>query len=169
MRHLSGYTLEYKPTGLFALKIRNVYCHNTRRLWSDSTSHKLEALIGSFLVGLMNASIAIKIRKIENELNASKEAEFEKNRHEALKEISEEEARMKKLDDNAAFWQKSQLIRSYVAAVKEKASSDEEFARANDVEAWSAWALQYADRIDPLTKNPHSILDEKEKYSKPYW
>lgn len=168
LRSLSDYTYEFKPTGLFALKIRNAEHYNTRKLWSDSTSHKLETLVGSFLIGLMNASIAIKRRGIESEIKAKKEAEFEKNRYEALKKINEEEARIKKLEDNAESWQKSQLIRSYVAAVKEKAISDEAFGKSNDVGVWSIWALQYADRLDPLTQSPPSILDEKEKYSKPY-
>lgn len=169
LRPSSDYTYEHKPTGVFALRIRNVDCYNTRRLWSDSTSHKLESILGSFLVGLMNASISIKRGRIEREIAAREKEEFEKNRHEALKMISEEEARIKELDDSATFWQRSQLIRSYVAAVKEKASRDEEFAKANNVENWSVWALQYADRLDPLTISPPSILDDKEKYSKPYW
>jgi len=169
LRPLSDYTYEHKPTGVFALRIRNVDCYNTRRLWSDSTSHKLESILGSFLVGLMNASISIKRGRIEREIAVRGKEEFEKNRHEALKMISEEEARIKELDDSATFWQRSQLIRSYVAAVKEKASRDEEFAKTNNVEDWSVWALQYADRLDPLTISPPSILDDKEKYSKPYW
>jgi len=169
LRPLSDYTYEFNPTGLFALRIRNVEHYNTRSLWSDSTSHKLEVLVDSFLIGLMNAAIAIRCREIENAIKARKQAQFEQNRHDALKRINEEETRIKKLDDDATSWQKSLLIRDYVAAVKEKASRDEAFAKDNDVETWSVWALQYADRLDPLTKSPPSILDEKDKYSKPYW
>ena len=150
----SDYKYEFKPNGQFALKIRNFDCYNVRKIWSDSTTHKIEALLGSFVIGLMSAAIAIKRRKIEREIERRKRAESEEKRQEVLQKIREEEAKLQKLEDDASSWQKSQLLRSYVSAVKEKARGDEEYSRRYNIEDWSDWALRHADRLDPLIEMP---------------
>jgi hypothetical protein len=48
----------------------------------------------------------------------------------------------------------------YVAALKASPSA----ASVVDLDAWAQWALAQADRLDPLTLSPPSVVDEKAKF-----
>jgi hypothetical protein len=75
----------------------------------------------------------------------------------------------------AQDWRTSQTLRDYVEAAKRKqveqqgkVDPDSEFAQ------WVEWALQEADRLDPLRDTPPSILDTKVPDEEPpgfpsYW
>jgi hypothetical protein len=79
-------------------------------------------------------------------------------RAEKLKNIKTERKRVRELYVTAKNWKRSQALREYIAAVRERRDgdnpADEAFA------AWLAWAAEQADRLDPFCENPPSILDE---------
>lgn len=54
---------------------------------------------------------------------------------------------------------------SYVEAVRQWGAEKHggEIKAGSELERWIIWALQQADRIDPLVDSPPSILDEKDE------
>lgn len=58
---------------------------------------------------------------------------------------AEEKARRDGLPAEAENWRSAKLIREYVEAKRASVA-----AQASEFEDWSRWALQVADRMDPL-------------------
>lgn len=56
----------------------------------------------------------------------------------------------------AANWQEAKTLRAYIAAVEQQPVSGKQLFKHRE---WSAWARDQADRLDPLTPSPPSILD----------
>ncbi|WP_428563648.1 MAG: hypothetical protein ACP59X_00775 [Solidesulfovibrio sp. DCME] len=163
------YEYIFNPTGELVLKIVNIEYVHTRRLWSDTATQRVESQVGSFVSGLIKAAVAVKTRRLDLEKQREEQAVFEQKRYEMLEKIRNEEIKVAQLERKAALWKKSQDLRQYIAAVMEKAKQDEEFAVKINAESWLAWALQQADRLDPLTKSPPSVLDQKDKYLGSYY
>ena len=62
-----------------------------------------------------------------------------------------------------ANWHKSQIIRQFVDAVRESVlKKNGSIEPDGELDKWISWAIQQADRFDPLVKSPPSILDEPE-------
>lgn len=82
--------------------------------------------------------------------------------------IGEEEWRLERLCQEAENWEKAKAIRKYVIEMMEvKKQQGEELGPDTPLGTWVAWALQQADRLDPLTKSPPSILDRKKELPPP--
>jgi hypothetical protein len=158
------YEYIFKPTGELALKIISTKAVHARKLWSDTTIQRVESQIGSFVSGLIKAAVAVKARRLDLEKQREDHAAFERKRYEMLEKIRNEEAKVAQLERKGALWKKSEDLRQYIAAVMEKVKNDEAFSVKINAESWLVWALQQADRLDPLTKSPPSVLDEKDKY-----
>ena len=79
------------------------------------------------------------------------------------KRRDEENKRVEKLVAASDGWHAAERLRRYVAEIvrlreKNGASIDP----STDAGKWISWALEQADRIDPLRPNPPSILCEPE-------
>lgn len=71
---------------------------------------------------------------------------------------------MKRLEDDAENWYKTKKIRQHVLEViEEKKKLGEEIGPDTPLGIWVAWALQQADRMDPMVKSPSSILDRRKE------
>jgi len=82
--------------------------------------------------------------------------------------IEEEKRRPEPLCQEAENWEKAKVIRKYVLEVMElKKQQGEVLGPDTPLGIWVAWALQQADRFDPLTKSPPSILDRKKELPPP--
>ncbi len=61
---------------------------------------------------------------------------------------------IKALEKDALCWQKSQIIRSYVeAAAKAHVEKNGNIESGSEFNKWRTWAIQQADRLDPLGEN----------------
>lgn len=69
----------------------------------------------------------------------------------------QEAAMLAKLKADADSWDQARRIRCYIAALADHGGS---FPDSLARERWLSWARDQADRIDPLTPSPSSILDE---------
>lgn len=69
----------------------------------------------------------------------------EKERQERL-----ERERVDRLLGEAASLARAQEIRRYVGEVREANAASTDPMPVDEIEAWAAWALQQADRIDPV-------------------
>lgn len=67
----------------------------------------------------------------------------------------------------AEAWHKSQAIRTYIQAARENLIEVRgEVVPDSDADGWLRWANNQADRVDPLTDSPPSVLDEKSKWDR---
>ena len=83
-------------------------------------------------------------------------AEFERDRAGLREEIKRERKALDALIDEAEGWQQAKTIRAYLAAVKTHATRE---GTIDDDAKWIAWAYDQADRLDPLSPTPPSVLD----------
>jgi hypothetical protein len=56
---------EYFPTGRLFLNIKDV--SGTRHTWSDTDKRRLEGLVNSFVIGLINAAVTVRTNRLERE------------------------------------------------------------------------------------------------------
>jgi hypothetical protein len=87
--------------------------------------------------------------------------EERKRQAEPNRKIQEERTRISNLITDAENHQKSMQIRDFVAAVeKEHRNGNAVYVNADECESWVTWARDQADRLDPLSHSPPSILDQ---------
>jgi hypothetical protein len=151
---------DYHPSDRLELTIKS-YVYGSRKSWYDEVKQRLEYLLNSFVIGLVEGALKIEESKIKREREEQKRQEIIPMRQEKVRLIEEEKSRVRTLEMDAANWLKSQQIRSYVEALRNLVIQNEgEIAQGSEIEKWLIWASQQADRFDPLTKSPLSILDD---------
>ena len=155
------------PSGRLGLRITSSAGWGRRRCWVDDRRRKLDVQLRSVLAAIYRTAESIKAEKREAEEQERQRRQQERERQEKLEEIRQEEKRLQQLTADAEAWGKAQQLRSYVQAVRHNADCQEcEARRESDLRNWLRWAEQQADRLDPLTPSPPSILDEKEKWER---
>jgi hypothetical protein len=159
------------PSGILCLTIHKADGHwlwDCRKNWRDGKKQQLENSLNNFISGLLRAAAQIKER-IRQEQERERERrerlrrleEEKKIRAEKRRQIQEEQERVSSLISQAENRHKSKLIREYVGAVERLSlSGDCHFQPEGNLEDWLKWAREQADRLDPLTPSPPSILDE---------
>ncbi|MFH1933295.1 MAG: hypothetical protein ABIN18_17100 [Pseudomonadota bacterium] len=66
-----------------------------------------------------------------------------------------------RLNNEVWNWKRSQILREYIAEIEKHATDDElPFGLEKPLVEWLKWAHDQADRLDPLSPSPPSILDE---------
>ena len=112
--------------------------------------------------GLMRVARTVRmwrdgIRKRELEWERRKQ-----ERAELVRQIEEEEARVKELETSVRNWNKAQQIRAFVELFKRACNAKGIPTTPDDPKGkWLEWALKQADRFDPLVDSPPSVLDRK--------
>jgi hypothetical protein len=156
----AGKPIDYVPTGNMTLEIAT-YGDNLRRRWNEN-KHKLDDLIPDIVATLLKAAVlkrrATLTRQAEELAARKRQEEIALLRQ----RIEEEEKRVKKLEAEALAWERARSLRQFVlAAIDVHKVAGEEVGPDAQLGIWAAWALQYADWLDPLVKSPRSILDGK--------
>lgn len=74
-----------------------------------------------------------------------------------------EKARVERLLGDAASLRQAGDIRAYVEGVRNRCAEEGGPAASDDLEAWAAWALAQAERIDPVRSGRfvESMRDEE--------
>ncbi|MBE0551416.1 MAG: hypothetical protein IH619_03440 [Ignavibacterium sp.] len=155
---------DYIPTGILILSIENIYVdHTIRKNFTDNYAGKVEDKLNEVMVALLVCSQAmIAERKYRDEQHKIYE-EQQRKRDEIREKIKMEEKKVAELYNNIELFHKAKIIREYVEALRLKSSVSDQELKEN--EQYIHWALEQADRLDPLMKSPESILDLKEKVS----
>ena len=159
------------PSGHLVLRIDGAddyWARGCRQTWRDGTKQRLEDRLNSFVTGLIEFAARKKEHQIEKEREAQAEREAQQRRQAEAKLRAEkralikvERARVDALIEKSAQWLQSQNLRHYIEAEKHKyLASHEEIEPSGDFSHWLEWAVQQADRLDPLVESPPSILDE---------
>ena len=141
-----GYTWEtrvYKVTGALSLALTNVYWIDVRKTWNDAKVQRVEDCLGDFIAYLPVVAEKLKVRRLEEERQARERQEAERRRQEAEKRRAAEERRIRNLTSTLERWRLAREIREFVReALTLRAHPADRFR----------WALEYADRIDPLSR-----------------
>jgi hypothetical protein len=73
-----------------------------------------------------------------------------------------EQIPLARLDREVASWHKAQEIRAYVETVRGLGLKKHgRIDPGSEMDQWIKWAMDQADRYDPLVKSPPSVLDEQ--------
>ena len=141
---------DYTPTGLLSLHLEGLEAHLCRT-WKDGKRRRLEEMLNGFLVGLMESAVVQRSHKLDNERREREHREAEKRRHELAMKQWEEDRTLKKLEEQAAAWNRARQIREYAEAMKQWASQRYgELDPNSELAQWIMWAFEQADRFDPL-------------------
>jgi hypothetical protein len=153
---------DFIPTVMLSLRIKDLlWVRDVRCTWSDGKVQRLENCLNVFIVGLIRAAVAKQAERQRREKQEREWEEQRRRREERAARYQEEKARLERLERDAEAWHKSQMIRTYVKAVREDALKKQgSIAPGSELDQWLAWANQQADRFDPLVESPPSVLDE---------
>ncbi|MFC1828041.1 hypothetical protein ACFL0O_00330 [Thermodesulfobacteriota bacterium] len=168
----SRFIEERVPYGDLCLTIHEAedfYIYGCQQNWNDGKKSKLENRINSFIDGLVTVAVAKiehdKEKKEEERRRMERRRQIEEERlkrAELRQRYLEEEARVKKLISEAENWRRGQILREYIAEIERHATAGElSLSLEKPVMEWMKWAHDQADRLDPLTHSPPSILDEE--------
>lgn len=149
---------DFVPAGKLSLKIKNLWLRGIRMTWSDGKVQRVEDCLNAFIIGLIKASVQKRADRMKQERREREWEAERRRREENAKLIREEKERLAKLEREAQNWHKSQTLRGYIEAVQENAIRKHGEV-GGELERWLSWANQQADRLDPLTESPASILD----------
>jgi hypothetical protein len=135
----------------------------------DRGSTCLETLLNGFFIALNKAVVkqwqrarVLKVREEQERLEELRRAEQERIRAQEERKVAVERRRRKALRTEALRWQEAQGIRSYVAWVQRKESSEHGKAQVSEpMNAWVQWALAVADDLDPRsTRRPDGTASD---------
>jgi hypothetical protein len=158
---------DFLPTGILILSIENVDVdHSIRKNFSDNYSGKVEAKLNEFMIALLVCSQAMIAEKKYRDEQHKIYQEKQRKRDELREQIKMEEKKVSELYQNIELFHKAQIIREYVELLRQKnMNASLSVDERKEQEDYERWALEQADRVDPLVKSPPSILDLKEKVS----
>ena len=176
---------ELATNGRLTLKIMYAGSRWHWKQWRDTKCRRLEDMLNDMITSLAAArehKIQRDKERAEAEKRAAEEAERrrvaerlrleEEERQAELRRarqrvIEAEQERVDELMADAEAWDQSLKLRAYINACVAKsqasAKTDEsDIGAAHEFRKWVAWAQAQADRLDPLTESPPSVLDEIE-------
>ena len=148
-----------KPSGKLLIEVWDIWGTHKKR-WKDGKTTPLEDLIPKVLAGFIR--IALR-RRAEEERRAAESRERQKRveeRDRLLAAIKAEKARVRALRHAAADWLRAEQLRSFISAACHAGSQRGEATEpGTPFGDWLTWAAKQADRLDPLTESPESIVD----------
>jgi hypothetical protein len=152
---------DFIPTGVLSLRIKNTWSNGLRTTWSDGKVQRVENCLNAFVIGLIKAAVQSRAHRLERQRWEQEWQERMRQREEAERRQREEKEQFEKLLTDAENWQRSQLIRAYVDAVRASATTRHGSA-PSELDQWLAWATERAERINPLWEGPQSLPGQKE-------
>ena len=140
------------------------------RLLRDEKNSRLEESLKAFACEVVDMAacgkeaLALAERREQEKWETYKrKQEEERLRAIKLAEILAEQARVDALIAESERWEKSNRLRDYIKAKMARAEAQGKDVGPNSAAGkWRKWALDQADRLDPLKKSPPSILDTAE-------
>ena len=108
-----------------------------------------------------------KADRMERERREREWKAQERRREILRRQIEREQERLDVLNEQARAWQEAQQLRAYILAVRSAGFyAQRSITGGRDLDDWCTWALEQANRLDPTTTSPPSVLDHKSKF---YW
>jgi hypothetical protein len=167
------YEFKKVPSGRLCLTIDDIsgyHVYDIRKNWRDTSTKRLEDQLTGVLKGIIKLVLKKKAsekEKAEQERvrleRERQREEQEKARKELRNQINEEKERVARLIRDSGNRYKSRLIRELVEEVESQVLDKVCcYEPAEDFESWKEWALNQANRLDPLAESPDSVLDREQ-------
>jgi len=147
---------DYIPTGKLTLKMEDLWGYKGRKSWSDAKYQRLENCLNDFIISFRKATLVLQEKEEQDRLDEIAQQQERQRREQLEKEKIEERKRIDQLNADCDNWHKSQRIRKYIEAVKLNKANG-----AGRSSEWLHWAVNQANRLDPLVISPESILDQE--------
>lgn len=144
------WTQEKVPTGQLVLTIKEQAQYREGKEWCDAEHEPLERKLNDVIAEIAGLFEVVRLRRQREAEEQRRRWKLEEERRLAEMERKRETIRFRRLVSHSENWRAAADIRAFVTAVEGSApaSSDPEtFA------AWKVWALNHADRIDPLRED----------------
>jgi len=157
----AGTPHEHKPSGRLGLQIWKPW-NALPKSWNDGKTRTLEDLLPEIVAAFLRTALAGKAVDEKRAVEAAAAQRAAEERAHRAELIHREEQRVRALYRAAANLEQAERIRHLVAVATEAATA--EGASIDPGTAfgdWLVWALQQADRVDPLKESPASIIDTK--------
>lgn len=153
---------DHSPSGSLALQVNANLWNGMRRRWSDSANRPLESSLNSFLAGIVKVAVAVRAERLDHERRDREQKDRERRHKDLFIAQKKEKDRLAWLDQEVASWRKAQEVRAYVEAVRSfGVTTHGRIEPGSEMDRWIKWAMDQADRYDPLVKSPPSVLDEQ--------
>ncbi len=168
--HYSRRETAQKPSGRLCVHIdASEPAWGAQRRWRDSAKRALEDRLELVLVGILNLAYGVRAARAQRRRWEDEQRERARQRQAALEEeqrrrdaLAAERGRVARLRDQVTRWRESQDLRRFVEHARERGGPPELGLEGREIASWTAWALEQADRLDPLAPSPPSILDDAE-------
>lgn len=144
----------YSSTGQLTLSVGG-------RELRDTQKGTIESRMPEAMLILIESAINTRRREIEERRREERARLLAEKRHELNLQKKEELKRVEQLYEDANSWARSLHLREYLKAVRTfLLERDGQILPGSNTGQWLTWAEGQADRLDPLSTAPYSVLDE---------
>lgn len=160
------YEYDRCTTGKLKLQLAtNVYSYSSKSL-SDTKTKTLEERIDEVFPLLLQIAEEERIDRLESEERARKAEIARKIREQQEREYQAEMEKRSQLEEQATLFTNSAYIYQYIQEVESQVNSNDfTDEQTQKFEEWKKWALQHADRLNPVKQKLDSFLSEAENAS----
>ena len=163
----------YEPTGILAFDSGGSWSGDVLLADSANGKTRLEDGLDELVAGWIRTAGRLRAGRHEEvearerweeeaRLRREREEDLRRRREDLARRQAAEQARVDELLRGARAWREARLVREYLAAVAEAADAGgAESGEAAALAEHLHWAREQADRLDPLTPSPPSVLDER--------
>ena len=152
---------EFHPLGLLFFETEHYYAPGLQHTWEDTQSSKLEDKLQEISNGLIEIALRRRIDRLEREEADRKRNEDQERKEVEVERQKQEKAQFDKLLKDATDWQTSQMLRSYIEAVRKSVSENElDSETSAALKKWLGWAERKADELDPIRNGRASESNE---------
>jgi hypothetical protein len=158
---------DYIPTGKLTIRIKEYGGEGLRKTWSDTYRFRLEEKIIDVLEEVRRYAARKIADRRERERKTQEKAVMQVRLADLHAKREAEKHRIEELELQTRLWSKANLIRSFVEAVRQIGIKDSD---------WSGWALNHADRVDPLKESSPQASEKsieeielEQKLREPEW
>jgi len=156
-----GRLVAFRPTGVLTIEVWRCWEESTKR-WKDVPTHPLERMIPKVVAGFIRIALLRKAKQGAREAEARERRRLEEERAKLVQKVKDERARVAAMRRAAVDWQQAELIRAFLDAARKAAlRAGQPVAPGTPFGDWLAWAVEQADRLDPLKVSPRSIIDDE--------
>lgn len=156
------YKYERYTTGKLKLSISYSYYGYSSRKISDTKTKTLEEQSDKFFPILLEISEKAKKRRLEHEESERKAEIARKIREQREREYQAEMKRREKLEQLSKQFTKSEYIYQFIREVESTINIEElNQEQVDRFNVWKKWALEHADRLNPVVQTIEAILKPK--------
>ena len=145
------------PSGKLVLRVHGTW--RAKREWRDMKKTTVEDCLNKFIIALHEEVIYREEEEARNERDriAAHERALRESEERRVREA--ETAKLAKLEEMASQWRRANQIREFIQAVLAVHGKHERLDGDAELGEYVAWALENADRIDPLTETDTNAGD----------